>query len=205
REFIRLFGGGLVVIAAASDALAQESGRGGQGRGPAAPPEISAWIHVDEKGLVRVATGKVEIGQNIRTSLAQTVADELRVPIASITMVMADTALTPFDQGTFGSLTTPRMAPQLARAAAAAREILIDQAGAKLNADRATLTARDGKIVAADGRAVSYGELTHGQALTGRIPASPPLDAPDKWQVRGKPNKKGGGGDVVAGLAQYTP
>src|SRR4029079_7533850 len=125
RDFIRLFGGGLVVLAAAPDLLAQESGRG---RGQAAPPEISAWVHVDEAGRVRVSTGKVEIGQNIRTSLAQTVAEELRVAVASIALVMADTGTTPFDAGTFGSLTTPRMAPQLARAAAAAREILIDRA-----------------------------------------------------------------------------
>jgi hypothetical protein len=41
RDFIRLFGGGIVVVAAAADLLAQESGRG-QFRGAAAPPEISA-------------------------------------------------------------------------------------------------------------------------------------------------------------------
>jgi len=210
RDFMRLFGGGLVVIAAATDLLAQESGRPSTGSGQtgqrnAAPPEISAWIHIDEKGNVRVATGKVEIGQNIRTSLAQTVADELRVPVASITMMMADTDTTPFDQGTFGSLTTPRMAPQLARAAAAAREMLIDQAASKLGTDRASLTARDGRIVARDGRSVTFGELTHGQALTGTIPANPPLDAPDAWQVRGKPIKKVDGREFVTGRHEYTP
>jgi isoquinoline 1-oxidoreductase len=204
REFMRLFGGGLVVVAAASDLLAQESGRG-RGQGTPPPPEISAWIHIDEDGRVRVSTGKVEIGQNIRTSLAQTVADELRVPIASITMVMADTDRTPFDQGTFGSLTTPRMAPQLARAAAAAREILIDQAAAKLQVDRATLAARDGRIVAQDGRGVPYGDLTRGQALTGTVPASPSLDPPEKWQLRGKPIKKVDGRDYVTGKHEYTP
>ena len=90
RDFMRLFGGGLVVMVAAADALAQESGRARpQGRGDT--PDLAAWLHIDETGRVQVCTGKVEIGQNIRTSLAQTVADELRVPIASITMVMADT------------------------------------------------------------------------------------------------------------------
>jgi len=52
---------------------------------------------------VTAFTGKVEIGQNIRTSLTQTVADELRVPFESVRMVAADTALTPFDFGTVGS------------------------------------------------------------------------------------------------------
>jgi len=204
RDFIRLFGGGLVVMVAASDLVAQESGRARpQGRGET--PDLAAWLHIDEAGRVQVSTGKVEIGQNIRTSLSQTVADELRVPIASITMVMADTDRTPYDAGTFGSQTTPRMAPQLARAAATAREMLIDQAAARWQIDRATLTARDGRIVATDGRALSYGELTKGQALSGTIPASPAVDPPAKWQVRGASPKKVDGRDFVTGRHQYTP
>jgi isoquinoline 1-oxidoreductase len=204
RDFMRLFGGGLVVMVAAADVLAQESGRA-RPQGRADTPDLAAWLHIDETGRVQVCTGKVEIGQNIRTSLAQTVADELRVPIASITMVMADTDKTPFDQGTFGSLTTPRMAPQLAKAAATAREMLIDQAAARWQVDRATLAARDGRIAAKDGRALSYGELTKGQALSGTIPAAPAIDSRDKWQVRGTAVKKVDGRDFVTGRHQYTP
>ena len=50
---------------------------------------------------------------------------------------MADTALTPFDTGTFGSRTTPHMAPQLRKAAAAARELLLDLAAEQLEASTA--------------------------------------------------------------------
>jgi CO/xanthine dehydrogenase Mo-binding subunit len=204
RDFIRLFGGGLVVMVAAADLLAQESGRGGaQGRGN--NPDLAAWLHIDETGRVHVSTGKVEIGQNIRTSLSQTVADELRVPIVSVTMVMADTDRTPYDAGTFGSQTTPRMAPQLAKAAATAREMLIDLAAARWQTDRAGLTARDGKIVAADGRALPYGELTKGQTLSGTIPAAPPVDAPAKWALRGTAPKKVNGRDFVTGRHQFVP
>jgi nicotinate dehydrogenase subunit B len=204
RDFMKLFGGGLVVMVAATDVLAQESGRvRPQGRGET--PEVAAWLHIDESGRVQVSTGKVEIGQNIRTSLAQTVADELRVPVSSITMVMADTDKTPFDQGTFGSQTTPRMAPQLARAAATAREMLIDQAAQRWQQDRATLSARDGRIVASDGRALAYGELTKGQALSGTIPADPKIDSRDKWQVRGTAVGKVDGRAFVTGRHEYTP
>jgi CO/xanthine dehydrogenase Mo-binding subunit len=204
RDFMRLFGGGLVVMVAAADLLAQESGRG-RGQGQAPPPDLAAWLHIDEKGHVHICTGKVEIGQNIRTSLSQTVADELKVSMASITMVMADTDKTPFDAGTFGSQTTPRMAPQLAKAAATAREMLIDQAAARWSADRATLTARDGTIVAKDGRALTYGELTKGQALSGTIPAAPAVEPPEKWRLRGSAPKKVNGRDFVTGRHQYTP
>jgi isoquinoline 1-oxidoreductase len=204
RTFMKIFGGGLAVMVAADALAQQESGRGRpQGRGDV--PDVAAWIHIDESGGVRVSTGKTEIGQNIRTSLAQTVADELCVPVTTIEMIMADTSKVPFDQGTFGSLTTPRMAPQLARAAATARELLIDLAATRLRIDRSALEARDGKIVAPDGRAASYAELTKGQALAGTIPADPAVTPRAKWQVRGTPVKKVNGADFVTGRHHYTP
>jgi isoquinoline 1-oxidoreductase len=206
REFFRLLGGGVLVAVALTEAGAQESGRaGGQGRGPA--PELAAWLHIDEKGQITVYTGKTEIGQNIRTSLAQTVADELGAPMTSISLVMADTDLVPFDAGTFGSQTTPRMAPVLARAAATAREMLIDRAATAWQADRATvtLTVRDGRVVHPDGRSVAFGELTKGQKLAGTV-AEKALTAPaDRWTVRGKPAKKLNGRDFVTGRHQYVP
>jgi isoquinoline 1-oxidoreductase len=54
---------------------------------------------------------------------------------------MADTQLVPFDGGTAGSMTTPRMAPQLRRVAAAAREYLLDLAAEQGAVERGSLTA----------------------------------------------------------------
>ena len=113
RDFFRVLGGGVVVAVVLKDAIAlQESGRGGR-RGM--PQDVGSWIHIGTDGNVTVLTGKVEVGQNIRTSLSQVVAEELRVPMAAIKMVMGDTDLTPYDRGTFGSQTTPIMAAQLRR------------------------------------------------------------------------------------------
>src|SRR5438876_11866 len=80
----------------------QESGRS-QRRMDDMPKDIGAWLHIGEDGNVIVFTGKVEVGQNIRTSLSQAVAEELRVPTSQIKLVMGDTLLTPYDMGTFGS------------------------------------------------------------------------------------------------------
>jgi len=55
------------------------------------PDGVDAWIHIGEDGTVKVFTGKVEVGQNIRTSLSQIVAEELMVPMSSVTMIMGDT------------------------------------------------------------------------------------------------------------------
>src|ERR671934_198848 len=62
--------------------------------------DIGAYLHVGEDGKVTVFTGKVEVGQNARTSLTQAVAEELRLPVAAIRLVMADTDRTPNDGGT---------------------------------------------------------------------------------------------------------
>ncbi len=203
RDFLRVMGAGIVVVAAIPSVFAQESGRGGQGR--AEVSNLSAWLHIDEQGRVTVYTGKTEIGQNIRTSLAQAVADELRLPLGAISMVMADTDLTPYDAGTFGSQSTPRMGRQLSRAAATAREMLIDQAAAQWQVDRATLTARDGRIVSSNGKSAAFGELTKGQKLTCAVAAEPAVTPPAQWNVRGKPEAKVDGRAFVTGRHQYTP
>src|SRR5262249_6839178 len=130
RDFLRSVGGGLVVCLVAADALdAQQPGRGRQrGFGGQGPQDIGAWLHIGGDGQGTVYTGKVEVGQNARTSLTQAVAEELRLPVTSIRMVMADTDRTPNDGGTSGSRTTPDTAARLHRVAAAAREVLIDLA-----------------------------------------------------------------------------
>src|SRR5262249_23692740 len=121
RTFLKAIGGGIVVclLVDVDESAAQPPPGGGRGRGGGfgggMPQELGAWLHIDEKGEVSVYTGKVEVGQNVRTSLSQAVAEELRLPLASIHMVMADTDVVPFDMGTFGSNSTPGMAPQLAR------------------------------------------------------------------------------------------
>src|SRR5262249_20199182 len=99
RHFLNLLGGGLLICLRAPRAQAQESGRAQAGR--EAPRDISAWLHIGQNGKIQVYTGKVEMGQNIRTSLAQQVAEELRVPVGAIEMVMGDTIRTPWDAGTF--------------------------------------------------------------------------------------------------------
>jgi len=206
RGFLRVLsamGGGLLVVSTVPVVAQQETGRGGaQG---AATDALAGWLHIGPDGRVTIYTGKVEIGQNIRTSLAQTVADELCVPTGVISLVMADTDLTPFDAGTFGSRTTPTMAPQLARAAATAREMLIDLAAAKWQVPRQSLAAKDGAIADASGRSVSFGELTHGQNLTGVVSSQAPEESRDRWTVRGEPLHKVNARDIVTGRHAYPP
>jgi nicotinate dehydrogenase subunit B len=207
RDFFKVLGGGVLIVLTLKDALAQQESGGGQRRGGnPMPKEISAWLHIGEDGTITAFTGKVEVGQDIRTSLAQAVAEELRVPMDSIRMVMGDTDLTPFDAGTFGSLTTRVMSPQLRKAAAAAREALIDLAAEQWKAERGSLTVAEGKITnPATKRALSFGQLTNGQKLLKTIGDNVPVTSPDKWKVAGKPAHKVNGRAIVTGKHQYTP
>jgi nicotinate dehydrogenase subunit B len=206
RDFCKILGGGVVVTVALDPAFAlQESGGARRGAADAMPRELGAWVHIAEDGAVTIYTGKAEMGQNIRTSLSQVVAEELRVPLPSITMVMADTGLTPFDMGTFGSRTTPFMAPQLRRAAAAARELLIGLAVEKWGVDRASVEAADGRVShPPTRRSLSFGELTRGQKLVRTIGESEPTIPPDRWTIAGRSAAKVNGRQIVTGKHKYT-
>ncbi len=117
RDFFKILGAGVLVIGVLKGVeYAQESG-GSRRHREDLPNAINAWLHLGENGKVTVYTGKVEVGQNIRTSLTQAVAEELHVPLSSIELVMGDTQLVPYDMGTFGSRTTPDMNLQLRKVA----------------------------------------------------------------------------------------
>src|SRR4029078_7869501 len=90
RDFFRIAGAGVIV------ALFMETDVPAQPKFGNAPREISAWIHIGEDSAVTVYSGKVEIGQNVRTSLTQAVAEELHAPVKTIRGVIADTATVPF-------------------------------------------------------------------------------------------------------------
>jgi nicotinate dehydrogenase subunit B len=202
RDFFAVLGGGIVVLLA-DDADAQEAGGGARrGTSESAPTALSAWLHIGETGTVTVFTGKVEVGQNARTSLTEAVAEELRAPVASIRMVMGDTDLTPFDTGTFGSLTTPRMWPQIRKAAATAREMLLDLACEKWKVERTAIFIADGKVTAG-GRSAGFGELTRGQALTRTIPAGVAFTPASGWKVAGGSVSKVDGRAMVTGAHRY--
>jgi len=206
RQFLKAFSGGIALIVPVSNLLAQqEQGESGRRSNERVPNDIGAWIHIDEKGTVSVFTGKVEIGQNIRTSLTQAVAEELHVPLDTIRIVMADTDLTPFDLGTFGSLTTPRMAPQLRKAAAAARETLITLAAEQWKVEPSSIRIVNARFVNHDAsKSLTLAEVAKGQKLVKTIPADVAVTAAKDWTVAGTSVPKVDGRDFVTGKHQYT-
>jgi isoquinoline 1-oxidoreductase len=208
REFLKTLGGGLVVVLALRDADAlQDPGgrRRGRGDGDGAPAALAAWIHIANDGTVTAFTGKAEVGQDIRTSLTQAVADELALPPAQVRLVMADTDKVPFDQGTFGSRTTPTMATQLRRAAAGARELLLDRAAERLGAGRDALAWQDGGASHADsGKRATLAELVGNTPLEGTVRRDLETTPATRWAVAGRPLAKVDGRAFVTGAHRYA-
>ena len=210
RQFLKAFSTGIALLVPMSNLLAQEQeqqgesgGRGGFNR--ELPQEIGAWIHIEPDGSVVVYTGKVEFGQNIRTSLAQAVAEELHVPIATIRLVMGDTDLTPFDMGTFGSRTTPTMAPQLRKAAAAAREMLITLAAQRWQVEPASVRIVDARFVNHDEtKSMTFADIAKGLKLVKTISPDVKPTPVAQWTIAGKSIPKVDGRDYVTGRHKYT-
>src|ERR1035438_936647 len=91
REFFEMAGAGLMIVAAAPLAEAQRGAGGGT---------LEARLHIGEDGFITILSGKIEEGQGALTELAMAAAEELRVPLDRIHMVMGDTERTPNDGGT---------------------------------------------------------------------------------------------------------
>src|SRR6185369_16644715 len=102
REFVQVLGVGVLISVAVPSIFAQRAPRGGGG----GPTNLAQRLHIGADGTVTVLTSKVEVGQGSRTQLTQAAAEELRVSIDRIRLVMADTELCPDDGGTAGSGTT---------------------------------------------------------------------------------------------------
>ncbi|HSR86857.1 MAG TPA: molybdopterin cofactor-binding domain-containing protein [Streptosporangiaceae bacterium] len=164
-----------------------------------------AWVHIGADGSITAFTGKVEAGQGTRTALALLVAEELAVPADSVRLAMADTDVSPFDLGTFGSRGMPHATPPLRAAAAAAFRLLTDAAARRFGLPPGDLTASDGIIAGPDGApSASYGDLVAGQRQVEHVPADAPVTPATAWRrSAGRPARAAGAKSVVAGSKAF--
>ncbi len=199
RSFCKLLGGGVVVLITTkpADLFAQRR---------AYPEDLNAYLRIDEKGLVTVFSGKIEMGQGVMTSLAQMAAEDLGVPIDRIEMVLGDTDRCPWDAGTWGSLTTRMFGPALRAAAAEARTVLEGLGAKRLGVARDAVVVQNGVVsVAGDpSRAVAYGELARGKAITRLVDEKAIVRSAKEFKVMGTSPTRLDGVEKVTGRARYA-
>jgi nicotinate dehydrogenase subunit B len=124
---------------------------------------LDGWLRINANGTITMFTGKVELGQGILTALTQIVADELDVDLKRLEVVSGDTALTPNEGVTSGSLSIQDSGTALRFACAEARGLLLQAAATKLGVAVGELKVSDGNITqlnAASGARTSYWDMS---------------------------------------------
>jgi len=149
-------------------------------------PFLDSWIRVDADGKITVLTGKAELGQGIKTALLQVAAEELGVDPSEITLVTADTELTPNEGYTAGSHSMQDSGTAIRNAAAQVRAILSETAAARLGVPAEQLQLRNGAVAAGDGQRIGFGELVSGGLLHQRAQAQSPLKPASAYTIIGK-------------------
>jgi CO/xanthine dehydrogenase Mo-binding subunit len=112
-------------------------------------PMLDRWLHFRPDGRLRVAVGKVELGQGITTALAQIAADELDVPLARIDMLSGDTEQAPDEGSTSSSQSIEVGGASLRLACAEARALFVAEAARALNCPPDALAIAHGAITRA--------------------------------------------------------
>ena len=177
RDFLKATGG--LVIAFSLDSFAQTAA-------PRLPGSmntnrmLNAWLRIDPEGTVTIFTGKIELGQGIGTALSQIAADELDVDLKRIRIVYGDTALTPNEGQTAGSLSVENSGTAIRYACAEARAMLLTAAAAQLRTQ--DLKVVDGTV----NDSLTYWQLSSELDLKKEATGSVKPKSPSEHQYVGK-------------------
>lgn len=201
RDFMKRFGTGVVVAFSVgknplkAGALAQDE-----------TPGINAFLRIGEDGRVTAYVGKVELGQGPITSLPMELADELDVRLEDVDMIMADTDLCPWNEGTYGSLSTRVFGQVLRGAAAKARAILVEMAAEELSIDASDLETFEGVVRSKkdNSKKISYAQLTKGKEILETSLGDVPLKKTSEFRIMGKSKLRVDSLEKVTGEAKYA-
>ncbi len=188
RDFLRRSGALVVAFSLAARAFGAAKEVGAKLPGSLSKdPWLDAWIRVDASGKVTVFTGKVELGQGIKTALLQVAAEELDVGLDRIALVTADTARTPDEGFTAGSHSLQDSGTAIRNAAAEVRALLVREAARRWSVAPDALHTVDGIVSASDGRRAGYGELAASLDLHVEAHAGAPLKDASRFRVMDRP------------------
>jgi len=156
----------------------------------------NAFIRIDHAGKTTLVMPQVEMGQGVYTAVAMILSDELDADYAQVVLEHAPPNDKLYGNPIFGIQVTGNSNSirafwkPLRTAGAAARAMLIQAAAAQWQADPASCTAANGKVMhAASGRMLAYGDLADAAGAL-PVPADPPLKDPKDFTLIGKPLKR---------------
>src|SRR6516165_8814300 len=156
-------------------------------KGMATPTTSTSIVKLNADGSLNVLTSSVEMGQGLKTALAQIAASEISLPVGRVRVSEPDTDFTPFDLMTAASRATFCMGTAIREAIADIKNQLRDLAAAQLEANKEDLILQDGKIMVRGvaGKSLSYIDairtskannlLGHGVFVSGSGPNGSPV------------------------------
>lgn len=138
-------------------------------------PRLGRWIKFEADRTVRIATGKVEMGQGIVTAIGQIAAEELDVPLGRVAVLSGNTTHGPDELYTTSSLSVDVSGSSVRLVCAEVRAKALDRAALRLNCSRDELTVVDGRFLqngAATGQDywTVAAEIDLTQPVTGTVP-----------------------------------
>ncbi len=158
--------------------------------------DTNAWLTIDQRNIVTIYSGKVELGTGTQTAFMQIVADELYVDMSAIEFIQGVTNLTPNQGFTAGSKSVQVQGPLLRRAAAMAFQQLLTLASGQLGVPFNRLYASGGQIGIGPNmtQATKYAALFAGQQIpplySDPLSPPPPLKDPGTYTVVGQPTPR---------------
>lgn len=167
-------------------------------------PRLDRWLKFQTDETVRIATGKVEIGQGVVTALSQIAADELDLPLDRVVMLPGDSDEGPDERYTSSSLSIMVSGSSIRLVCAEARALLASRAALRLNCSPDDLSVADGRFLldGADSGLTYWSvapEIDWSQAPTGSVAPK----SPDDYRIVGRsiprhdlPAKVSGGGYI---------
>lgn len=130
---------------------------------PSSGASSNACVSINEDGSIQVLTGATEVGGGTETSLGQIAAEEIGVPLEDVSVITADTAMTPFDHGTFSSRVVLHVGTAVRLAALNAKRQLLALASRTMEVPPDHLETRNKRIIhKKSGRSIGFEEILAG-------------------------------------------
>ncbi|MBS0432513.1 MAG: xanthine dehydrogenase family protein molybdopterin-binding subunit [Proteobacteria bacterium] len=174
---------------------------------------LNPYVRIEPDGTVVIGARDPEVGQGIRTAEARIIAEELdadwpRVVVLPMALGAEDGNGEPRwtfgHQEARGSTGIPAAWNDLRSVGATARELLVRAAAQRLGVGARTLRTQLGRVIAADGRSLDYGQLATAASQLPPANAAPALKSPEAFRLIGQDAGDADARDIVTGRQRHA-
>lgn len=167
---------------------------------------LNFFVSVNTDGSTSIVCHRSEMGQGIRTSIPQIIADEMEADWGQVYVVQGKADKRYGPQGTAGSMSIRTQYTKIRQLGAVARQMLEQAAANKWKVPLSTVSAEQHYVIhKSSGKKLGFGELAEDASkLTAPELSTVPLKDSKDFKLIGKEVKLFDLDDIVAGKATYA-